>query len=332
MTNSAILPRYEVEAIASRVLDENPGEVVRLRLLREGLNLDPSDPALIQARQELSKSQQIRMLVGEQQTDGSWGQFHSRDSTSKQKIITTEVGVERALALGLDAAHPALSNAARYIINVMEGRLEFPDRHEKNDRWSLGMRLFLASTFSRIHPHHAALEQDRRLWLEITQRTFQSGNYDAADEIRAHAALTGARVKDSNLVLDNRYTFNILGSVEGMLSTELERILLGWLWNRPEGIMYLGVPLNEDPPVHAPGQFDRWLASLEMLARLFPQWIHVAGDALDWIWSQKNEEGYWDFGPRPNYLSYMPLSDNWRKQNNRVFDWTTRILVLLARA
>jgi len=326
LTNKQI---EELEAIASRVLAENPGEVVRLRLLRDVLHLNPSDPAYIKAREGLNKSQQVLELAGEQRDDGSWGPFHSRNSRSKQKIVTTEVGVERAKALGLDAAHPTLDKAASYILNVMEGRLPFPDRHEKNDRWATGMRMFLASTLSLIHPDHEALEQDRRLWLEIAQRTFQTGKYNANDEIKAHAELTGASVKDSYLELGNRYALNILGSVTGWLPADLEQALLHWLWNRPQGIMYLGVSLSDEPPANQPGQFDRWLNSLEMLARLYPQWAHYAGDALTWIWAQRRENDLWDFGPRPSHLTYLPLSDHWRKPDSRIFDWTTRILVLL---
>jgi len=329
MTNSALPTRKEIEAITSRVLAENPDAVVRTRLLRDVLGMSPNNPEFVQARSDLSNSQQIQLLEGEQRGDGSWGQFHSRDSRSKQKIITTEVGVERALALGLDASHPILQRTASYIIDIMEGRKEFPDCYEKNDRWALGMRLFLSSTLSLIHPEQKILDQDRKLWLEIAKRTFQSGNYSAGDEIKAHAEMTGASVKDSYLVLANRYTLNILGSTGGLLPVEVERSLLSWLWHRPEGIIYLGVPLSKDPPINMPGKVDRWLVSLEYLARLFPLWEVFAKKSLVWIWDQRNEAGFWDFGPRPSHLTYLPLSDHWRKPKHRTFDWTTRILVLL---
>jgi hypothetical protein len=117
----------------------------------------------------------------EQWADGSWGAFHSRNTRLKQKIVTTEAGVERALALGLDAAHPILEKTTNYLLRVMNGEIPFPDRHEKNDRWKTGMRLFLASTLALIHPNHPVLDQDRKLWVSIAELTFQSGKYDKGD-------------------------------------------------------------------------------------------------------------------------------------------------------
>lgn len=319
------------EETALRVLEQGPGEIVRYRLLRDVLRRPDDNPALKRAKGRLDLSRCVQELAGEQWEDGGWGPFHSRSTRLKQRIASTEVGVERALALGLDRSHPVLEKAAAHIIDIMEGRRAFPDRHERNDRWKTGMRLFLASTLSLIEPEHEILDQDRELWAEITRRTFRSGEYRGEDEVAAHAQLTGATVKDSYLVLNNRYSLNLLGSVEGLLPAEVEGALLGWLWNRGDGIGYLGGPLRGVPPYEKAGRFDRWLTSLEMLGRLFPRWVDCAQEAVSWIWEQRDEKGCWDFGPRPSYVSVLPLSDSWRRRQDRRFDWTARVLVLLRR-
>ncbi len=95
---------------------------------------------------------------------------------------------------------------------------------------------------------------------------------------------------------------------------------LGRLWSRPEGIGYLEIPLDRLPPPHTPRGIDRWFASLELLARLFPTWTHFAGEAIEWLWEHRLVDGLWDFGPRPGTQSYFPLSDSWRRGNNRAFD------------
>jgi hypothetical protein len=320
-----------IEETASAILVHGPEPVVRFRLLRDVLRRPRGDPQLERARASLDGSPCVQELAREQWPDGGWGAFHSRSTRLKQKIPSTEVGVERALALGLDASHPILQRAAAYIAGIMSGEIEFPDYYEKNDRWPTGMRLFLASTLSLIQPAHPLLDVDRALWLEIAGRTFRSGVYDEGDEARAHADLTGATVKDSYLVLNGRYQLNVLGSVPGLLARDLEMALLGWLWARPDGIGYLAVRLDRIPPPRRPGPFDRWLASLEMLARLFPTWTEFAAEAVDWLWQQSSEAGCWDFGPRPDSLSDLPLSSSWRSRQNRLFDWTTRVLTLLRR-
>jgi hypothetical protein len=146
-------------------------------------------------------------------------------------------------------------------------------------------------------------------------------------------------VQGSYLALNGRYQLNVLGSAPGMLPAELERALLRWLWKRPDGIgadqsiRYLEVPLSEPPPHQKPGPFDRWLASLELLARCFPAWVDLARDAIEWLWAQQNEQGLWDFVRSPS-SSCLPLSPtgSWRQREDRVFDWTARALILLSRA
>lgn len=319
-----------IEELANQILTQSPGVVVRYRLLRDVLMRPGDDEELEAARQDLWHSQHIQKLAEEQYLDGSWGAFHSQNTQRKQTIPTTEVGVQRALALGLDNSHPILAKTAEYILSVMRGERPFPDRHEKNDRWATGMRLFLAATLSLIYPDHPMLEADRQLWASITRRAFQSGQYVSEDEEQAHLDLTGATVRDSYLVLNGKYQLTLLASLPGRIPAPLENKLLAWLWQRGDGIGYLNVPLNCQPSAK-PGPLDRWLASLELLARGFPGWVGFASAPVEWLWQQQDQDGYWDFGPRPSSIANLPLSDSWRGKYHRQFDWSTRILVLLRR-
>ena len=318
----------DLEDAAGRILQQGPDPVVRHLLLRDVLRRPLNDAELALAREALDDALAVRQLRAKQKSDGGWGAFHSRSKLPGQMIASTEVGVERAVALGLDQSHRILRKASRYIIDMMEGHRRFPDRHEKNDRWQTGMRLFLASTLSLVHPSSPVLDADRRLWREIAVRTFQSGKYDEQDETEAHAELTGASVKRTYLVLNNRYSLRILGSATGLLPSKIEKSLLDWLWKRDDGIGYLGVSLGGPPPAR-PDPFDRWFSSLELLANCFPLWRLNAKQIMRWLWNQRDENGLWDFGLRPDHICHFPLSDDWKRRRNRVFDWTTRTLIVL---
>lgn len=319
-----------IKETAIYILRQKPGPVLQFRLLRDVLKVDPNSTQLKEAETDLTESLPVRELASQQCSNGGWGAFHSRNTGSKGRISTTEAAVERALSLGLDASHPILENASSYILALMKGELPFPDRPEKNDRWLTGVRLFLASTLALIHPHHPLLDRDRNLWHQIAKETFQSGKYNPQHEIQAHAKGTGASVFGSYLVLNHRYQLNILGSVPGLLGIELEMALLEWLWELPAGIGYLGLPLYLPPP-RKPRPIDSWFTSLEWIARLFPTWVYFAKPAVDWIWEQRGREGYWDFGLRSPSSRFFPLSENWRRRENRLLDWTTRVLILLRR-
>jgi hypothetical protein len=320
----------EVLRLAQGILRSGPDPAVRCRLLCEVLRLADDDPALEESRSDLQNSRHIQLLAQAQQPDGGWGRFHSRDSQIRTRVPTTEWAVERALALGMRPAAPLLKRAARHIYEMLTWKEEFPDPPEKNDRWPLGMRLFMAATLASLQPANPILVKERSLWRNIASLTFYSGRYSARAEIRAHQELTGASVAVSYLVLNGRYQVILLGCVRGFLSPDLEQDYVSWLWDLPQGIGYFGVPLPPPAPSRA-GDFERWLASHMLLSRYFPDWAEHAEPLIGWLWDQRIANGGWDFGPRAAGMPYLPLSDSWRRPDNRATDWTVRILILTRR-
>jgi hypothetical protein len=247
---------------------------------------------------------------------------------SKGKIVTTEAAVERGLALGLEASDPAFRATINYLSRLLEGSVDFPDPPERNDRWATGTKLFAASTLARISPDLPILDMPWELWAKIAERAFSSGRYDAEAEIQAHRTLTGASLEDSYLVLDNRYQLALLGSRARQLPKSLERALVDWVWHRQDGVGYLEIPLSNLPQRFTAGTLDRLFTSLEILL-CFPSWRKHADNVIAWLWKNRNDEGFWDFGPRASMSVYFPLSESWRKSKQRQHDWSTRVLALL---
>jgi len=282
---------------------------------------------LIQAKQEMLKSRWILELEKEQRADGSWGRFHSAMKT-KGKIVTTEAAVERGLALGLEASDPTFHVTIDYLSGLLNGTVDFPDPPERNNRWATGKQLFAAATLARISPTLPILDKTWELWATIAERTFASGRYDLEAEIQAHQMLTGASVKDSYLVLNNRYQLVLLGSRVARLPKAVEYTMVDWVWHKDDGVGYLEVPLANLPSRFTPGMLDRLFTSLEILS-CFPSWSRLADNVIGWLWKKRNSEGFWDFGPQASMSVYFPLSENWRTAEKRRNDWTTRVLALL---
>ena len=322
------LKRFEtIEETAHRILQEKPDPVVRFRLLRDVLRLPPDTDMLDNARREMLLSQQILELKNEQKEDGSWGRFHSAIRT-KGRIETTEAAVERGLALGLEASDPVFRITISYLSSLLEGSIDFPDPPERNNRWATGKQLFAASTLARICPTLPILDKAWELWATIAKHAFNSGEYDQEAEIQAHQMLTGASVKDSYLVLNNRYQLALLGSRAKKLPRTLENALVNWVWHRTDGVGYLEIPLSNSPILFTSGMLDRLFTSHELLS-YFPSWHGLAGNVVDWLWEQRNGEGFWDFGPRASMSCYFPLSNSWRRKLDRQNDWSVRALALL---
>lgn len=314
--------------IGEQLLDEVSDPVVRLRLLRDVLHKNPESQGVVEAREKLDHHRHVCTLASEQWEDGSWGRLHSKDYSAKQKIGTTEIGVERAIHLGLDRDHPILQKASQYLVSVLETG-ECRDRPEKNNRWETGVRLFAASTLVKIEPLHPALDEIWALWTEIIVRAFASGRYDEDAEVEAHRELTGASVRGSFLTLQNKYTLSLMGSRSTDLLPRLEENLIPFIWYLYEGIGYLNVGVSH-PPIMKPGPIDRWFASHELLSQ-FSTWRGLAGETVEWLWEKCNFDGRWDFGPKSPTGVVLPLSENWRRKNARQVDWTMRVLLLLGK-
>lgn len=317
-----------IEETAEKILQENPDPVVRFRLVRDVLKASHNADLFVKAKREMLKSRWVSELRREQEKDGGWGRFHSMDSKAKKKIKTTESGVERGLVLGLEATDEIFQNAIRYMSRLLEEKIDFPDRPERNDRWLVGKRLFVAATLAKIQPNLSVLDDTWELWAIIAARTFASGEYDSDAEIRTHRELTGASVKDSYLTINNRYALALLGSRAEKLPHHVEKGFVTWLWFSKKGIGYLEVPLFSLPVRFSPSAFDRWFTSLELIS-CFPSWRGLAKKVVDWLWANRDREGFWDFEPKASTSCYFPLSESWRKKRNRKHDHSVRVLTLL---
>ena len=318
-----------IEGAAERILAHGPDPAVRYRLLRDVLLRSPGDPEVIQARKALDGSRWVRLLAAEQHADGGWGKFHTRNYQSKQKTGTTQGGVERAVALGLDADHPVLGKAAQYITGILEGRIEFPDRAEKNDCWETGSAMFAGAKLAQIQPDLPVLDGVWDLWAAITRRSFSKGEHDLDAELGAHRSLTGRSGRCGWLRLNNIFAVTLIGSRARQLPKPVEKAYVQWLWERPRGLIYLDAPFRR-PPQRGKFALDAWFTSMELLS-FFPSWRRLAGSAVAWLWKRQNRQGLWDFGPRSICSLWFPLSESWRKRMSRQYDYSTRALALLRR-
>jgi hypothetical protein len=316
----------DVQATAELLLEQNPDPVPRFLLQRDVLRLPADDPRLVESKSAVMRGAGVRQLAETQESNGSWGRFHSQDTKRQQRFPTTEVAVRRALALGLDKNSDILKRAAAYMERHLQGLETWTDPPEKHEGWPVNIRFVTAGTLARIDRTHPMLDEFWRLWAEIAARTFQSGRYDPAAERQAHRELNGIVTKNKYMKLWMMYPLIILSSTANQLPPDLESVVLDWIWHGDHGVYYMyGWPLDRFLGVGS-NQFPGWLDTVDMLSD-FAGWRSVCRDAIDWIWEQQNTSLGWDFGPCK--LFYFPLSESWRKPGNREIDCTTRVLILL---
>lgn len=314
---------------ADALLALDPDPVPRLRILRDLLDRRPGDPELDEAHAQVRESRWVQALISEQGAHGGWSRFHSMDRQVKHRIPTTEFAVRRALVLGLDPQGEVLGRTQTYLEGLLLGRVPWPEHQEPNDRWATGEELFVASTLAMLAPAHPLLTPVYEKWGQIASETFAEGTYDPEREWRAHCRLTGATtMRDSYLVLNNRYALTLLGCWGG-LDGATARALVGWVWQHPRGVGYLDVP-PATPLADLPGRrLWRWFESHQILSR-FEAWHDHAATLCADLWSAQGPDGLWDFGPRTK-APLLALSESWRRPKDKAIDHSVWALLLLRR-
>jgi hypothetical protein len=108
---------HTAEELLARDLDPGP----RVRLLRDVLGVAADDRRYSQAQSGLQGGRWVQLLEAAQETDGSWGRFHTRDTKVKTRFPTCEFAIMRGLSLGLDKASSVLLRAMDYMRRVLRG-------------------------------------------------------------------------------------------------------------------------------------------------------------------------------------------------------------------
>jgi len=318
--DSLVFNRNQIETLGQRLLESRPDPVVRYRILRDVLRVPGDSEELKTARVRMLVHPWAVELARDQHADGTWGRFHSMDSTLKTRFPTSETAIRRALALGLDKDTPLLKKAVGFMEKVLAGEASWSDRVEKSEGWPIGVEATTAGTLAQVDPSHSSICPAWKYWVEIAERSFPSGEYNPSAEWKAHTGLRGIGIH----YLRSRYVLTLLGARSAHLPAALDRRIVDWIWKDLEGIGYLGADLQHPEPFH----IFNWLESLEILS-LFQCFREVAAGGLGWLWGLRSADGLWDFGAKVSKSFYFPLSDDWRKAGNRSVDHSTRVLVLL---
>jgi hypothetical protein len=322
----------ELASLALRILDLDPDPAPRYLVLRDLWHCAPGEASLRAAQNNLSESRWIIALAGAQQPDGTWGRFHTQDTRVKRLFPTSEYAIRRALALGLDQHSPVLQKVSGFIQAHLQGKTTWPDPPEKHDHplvFPYNIRSVSAGMLALIQPDHPVLEPFWDKWAALVEAAFASGSYDPQAELARHQQLSGIpsqRLSPFHVY----YPLLILSATQNRLPPDLEKRMLAYLLHKPDGIYYVcSQGLTTFPRLEENG-FQSWLHGQEILAR-FDEWKAFAPAILNWLWSQRNAAGLWDLGKGASHSDALPLSESWRRTENRVIDCSIKILSLMQR-
>ena len=299
-------------------------EVPKYLYNRDVLGINVISVEMVELKKKILCSNHVTKILSEQWDDGSWGRFHSMNTSSKDPY-TTEKAIRRLLNLGLDKNDEPIVKAVRYMESYLKGEIELRDYREKKHDWTLLTHLFVATWLLRIDSNNSLALEIADKWAQVVEHAFRSGSFNLEAYYKAYDDILKPEKDKSYWFIENFYVVSIL---KGRLSPEVEKNFVHYLLNQSKGIYYIYSDYLKNPPENFESrEANRYLEAIELIAD------YGVDETLDFIqpWLDKNKttDELWDMSKVVKDNMVFPLSTSWRKEINRKLDITIRISKLI---
>ena len=268
----------------------------------------------------------VEELYQTQNADGGWGPLESKDYTVKAKFPTSAVAISRCLYIGLGKDdRDILFMAKEYLEGFLLGTAKEKIR-PTNERVIPSRKALVCNLLEAIEPNNPLCDQTYYEWLYIAERAFEGGEYSYERERAAQHEVFGTR--EDRLV---PMQVSLLLKRRENIPPELEEAMLrhygghanerGHFWDKTPGKL---------PDSFYYEKPRRWMYTFNYINMFRGSALFLSG-AVDWLISNRSEDGLWDWGPQVKdpwgYFNYF--SKNRKYKFNRKVDCTMEILSLI---
>ncbi|MDR0929874.1 MAG: hypothetical protein LBM74_09240 [Oscillospiraceae bacterium] len=270
----------------------------------------------------------IQQILTLQHADGSWGYFHTLSNPTKEQPMTTEQALRRLRVLGLTKDDAAIRHAIAYMAWCLAQPVS-PVFYEKLHNAQIFSDLMLAANMMRFDRTNPAALPVANQWRYVLESAFAEGAYCHARYAKAYETTFHSKLNPKAGRLADFVCLYQLILLRDGLTKNTESKVLDYVISHPTGIFYVyDKPLNILPDSFASRQTSRWLAAIEIIAdyRLAPEKL---GFVTDYLMQNQLAPGVWDLGQQAKDGIYFPISDSWRKAEDRQRDCTARIQKLV---
>lgn len=259
-----------------------------------------------------------------QKEDGTWGnQFHSLALPSSKYPIATEQALRRLKILGFTMEDEPIQRSVNCMVSCLRGERKIDDYSEKGHDWYLFTKLMLATWIREFDPDNEEAVTFAKHWANIIEQAFLRGRYEHGTYMEAYKNEFGSIPKGGREI--DFVDFYHLNLIQGMLSEKTEECLLEYVINKSNGIYYIySKPIYQVPAVFDSIETSRYLSAIEILCG-FSKAKDFLKFVIPWLEQNRDTNGQWDLGTRVKDGIYFPLSDSWRKEEDRKADCTYRI-------
>ena len=241
--------------------------------------------------------------------------------------MTTEQALRRLRILGLTKEDEAIARAIAYMEYNLKQPFPTVFHEKKHDSKTYG-DLMLATWIKLFDPKNEVALVIANKWARIISAAFQDGEYSHDSYVSTYESeLTKLNPKAG--CLTDFVVFYQLALLPGLLKQEVEDVMLDYILAHKHGIVYIyNGPVSVLPEVFASKQTNWYLSAMELLAA-YESASGKLGFVTNWLLENRDADGSWDMGAVVKDGIHFPLSESWRKSEDRRRDCTERIERLL---
>jgi len=193
----------------------------------------------------------LKMLLDEQQPDGSFGRFHTMNSKLKQKIPTTQAAAWLMYENAFTRDNDMCNKTCLYMERLLNDLSLWPDVWEKNKWCKPSVPLFIASSLALFGSDDKKYKEICNVWMDLLVSAFETGNY-SKDNVDAEAkASIGVEIDGSYIGLHCLNNLALYACNVDAIPPDVQKAYIKWLHNYDGVIGYTNI--RPDNLASAPG-------------------------------------------------------------------------------
>lgn len=275
-----------------------------------------------------TRGKHAQEILAAQHPDGTWGEmFHSFAQPNGKSPLTTEQALRRLKVLGFTIEDEPIRRIVDCMVTCLKGERTIDNYRESGYDWDLFSRMMLSAWVRVFDPENEAALEHAKQWGKVIEAAFVDGSFNP----KAYSeAFSTEFAKDHTPTKEIGFTiFYPMNLLQGVLTEKTERNMLDYVLTSQGGIYYIyAKSLKQLPTEFASRETSCYLAAIEILAG-YKTAKEKLGFVVKWLEVKRDENGQWDLGAKAKDNVYFPLSDSWRKAEDRRADCTERIERLL---
>lgn len=265
----------------------------------------------------------IDYLMSNQNSDGSFGQFHSMSNTSK---LTTEMALRRFYFLNLDKEIPIVDKCLEYVRKCLYKEIVIPDRREKVINWDFFEELMFASWLNLFYINDNKVNQIQSIWVDVIEKSLINNEFNLEEYKRQYRLTFGKR----GLKVINPASFYMVCLLKNKLSKDASEAFFQYVMKN--GIYYIYGNNLYDLPIMFDHKYTiNYLIAIKLISSYSIQKEEL-NFVRDWIYKNQSQDGYWHMDKLKSDGIIFPRSNDWRSNKNKLIDikaFITEILLVL---